>query len=409
MPRVPTRGDASRPGWCCGRSATTVGRSPACRTTTATGTVPNDRGRVRPGLYVAGWIKRGPTGFIGTNKSCAQETVERILDDLDAGTRRRRARSARRRRSPTGRGRGAGVVDLAGWRAIDAEERRRGAAPGRPRAKIVDVAEMVRVAADRASTGRRAVTLRRSAGGRREAEMSRSGMAQDGRQARWDQHNRRAAGDPRRRRRGDRGRRARRRVPRPADRRARGGGPHRRLPPLRRPRRPRPGHPGARSWTTSASSSSPAVIARGHHPRDRPPHRRAPTWAGRWPTRRCTAFAGQEADRARSSTASTGSPRMFTEMLELAIELLGAELRRGRAGPGRPARLRAGRAVFGAVRRWVAREPREPAAASLAELLIDVGVEPARRPRPPPRARDRPRPAARGAVRRRRVAGERTT
>ena len=45
----------------------------------------NDRGRVRPGVYVAGWVKRGPTGFIGTNKSCAQETVERILDDIDAG------------------------------------------------------------------------------------------------------------------------------------------------------------------------------------------------------------------------------------------------------------------------------------------------------------------------------------
>ncbi len=49
------------------------------------GLVPNDRGRVRPGRYVAGWIKRGPRGFIGTNRSCARETVERILDDLDAG------------------------------------------------------------------------------------------------------------------------------------------------------------------------------------------------------------------------------------------------------------------------------------------------------------------------------------
>ena len=59
----------------------------------ATGTIPNDGGRVRdpasgaalPGLYVVGWIKRGPTGFIGTNKSCSQETVATLVDDFNAG------------------------------------------------------------------------------------------------------------------------------------------------------------------------------------------------------------------------------------------------------------------------------------------------------------------------------------
>ena len=45
--------------------------------------VEHDRGRVRPGVYVVGWAKRGPTGFIGTNKSCAEETVAMLLDDLD--------------------------------------------------------------------------------------------------------------------------------------------------------------------------------------------------------------------------------------------------------------------------------------------------------------------------------------
>lgn len=49
----------------------------------ATGTVPSTAGRVEPGVYVVGWIKRGPSGFIGTNKSCAQETVECLLDDLE--------------------------------------------------------------------------------------------------------------------------------------------------------------------------------------------------------------------------------------------------------------------------------------------------------------------------------------
>jgi ferredoxin/flavodoxin---NADP+ reductase len=59
----------------------------------ATGTVPNAQGRVLspdgaaplPGAYVAGWIKRGPSGFIGTNKSCAQETVRELVADFSAG------------------------------------------------------------------------------------------------------------------------------------------------------------------------------------------------------------------------------------------------------------------------------------------------------------------------------------
>jgi ferredoxin--NADP+ reductase len=57
------------------------------------GIIPNQAGRVLeapdgavfPGTYVTGWIKRGPTGFIGTNKSCAQETVQQLADDFNAG------------------------------------------------------------------------------------------------------------------------------------------------------------------------------------------------------------------------------------------------------------------------------------------------------------------------------------
>nr|WP_246284083.1 FAD-dependent oxidoreductase [Nocardioides perillae] len=117
----------------------------------ATGTVPHERGRVRPGQYVAGWAKRGPSGFIGTNKSCAQETVASLLDDLDAGLLQRPAAGA----GAAGggglaallRARGTAVVDLAGWRAVDAEERRRGAAQGRPRVKVTDLAELHAIAA----------------------------------------------------------------------------------------------------------------------------------------------------------------------------------------------------------------------------------------------------------------------
>lgn len=51
------------------------------------GVVPNDAGRVTgvPATYVTGWIKRGPTGFIGTNKSCAQETVRSLIADYNSG------------------------------------------------------------------------------------------------------------------------------------------------------------------------------------------------------------------------------------------------------------------------------------------------------------------------------------
>ncbi|GAA2778033.1 FAD-dependent oxidoreductase [Crossiella cryophila] len=52
----------------------------------ATGTIPHERGRVSPGTYVVGWIKRGPTGGIGANKSCASETVGTLLTDAIATT-----------------------------------------------------------------------------------------------------------------------------------------------------------------------------------------------------------------------------------------------------------------------------------------------------------------------------------
>lgn len=93
------------------------------------GLVPNDGGRVEPGLYVGGWIKRGPTGFLGTNKSCSKETVERLLDDLDAGLLTAPTEVVERFDHE---------VDDAGWRAIDRAERALGAVAGRPRVKLTD-------------------------------------------------------------------------------------------------------------------------------------------------------------------------------------------------------------------------------------------------------------------------------
>jgi ferredoxin--NADP+ reductase len=97
-------------------------------------TIPNDGGRVEPGLYCAGWIKRGPSGVIGTNKKDATETVERLLEDARGGR--------LPRRDPAGSleellaARGVEAVLYAGWEAIDAAERAVGEPQGRPRVKL---------------------------------------------------------------------------------------------------------------------------------------------------------------------------------------------------------------------------------------------------------------------------------
>ena len=111
-------------------------------------TIHNDGGRVTragsgepvPGVYAAGWIKRGPSGVIGTNKKCAQETVDLLLEDLAAG------RLPEPSSDPAAlvaalEERGVEVVDYAGWEAIDAHERGLGEPHGRPRVKLVRRAE----------------------------------------------------------------------------------------------------------------------------------------------------------------------------------------------------------------------------------------------------------------------------
>jgi ferredoxin--NADP+ reductase len=120
------------------------------------GVIPNEGGRVSdlqsgdslPGEYVVGWIKRGPSGVIGTNKKDAQETVNAILadlgdgaahapDDADAGSIERLLRE----RQPK-------LVTYAGWEAIDRHEQALGAPQQRPRVKLTRIEEMLRVAAD---------------------------------------------------------------------------------------------------------------------------------------------------------------------------------------------------------------------------------------------------------------------
>ncbi|MEU6145077.1 FAD-dependent oxidoreductase [Streptomyces sp. NPDC047081] len=109
----------------------------------ATGTVPNDAGRVVdpltgepvPGTYVAGWIKRGPTGGIGANRQCAQQTVGALVRDAAEARLATPTRTANdferlvRQRRPQ-------ALDRRAADTIDRAERRRGEQSGRPRVKF---------------------------------------------------------------------------------------------------------------------------------------------------------------------------------------------------------------------------------------------------------------------------------
>nr|WP_296065059.1 FAD-dependent oxidoreductase [uncultured Actinoplanes sp.] len=115
---------------------------------TATGTIPNDAGRVLdldgvpvPGLYATGWIKRGPVGLIGHTKKDAAETVTSLLADSPAPA---------AHPSPAAvlaylDGRGLTRTTWQGWQRLDAHEIGLGAADGRARIKVVPRDEMIRI------------------------------------------------------------------------------------------------------------------------------------------------------------------------------------------------------------------------------------------------------------------------
>jgi ferredoxin/flavodoxin---NADP+ reductase len=98
-----------------------------------TGTIPNEGGRVAPGVYVAGWIKRGPSGVIGTNKKDAAETVELMLEDFRDAP--RKGRSVEEVEAVL-LDRGVRLVVYEGWASIDELERAAGEPLGRPRVKL---------------------------------------------------------------------------------------------------------------------------------------------------------------------------------------------------------------------------------------------------------------------------------
>lgn len=113
------------------------------------GVVPNELGRVigddgnvMPGIYVAGWIKRGPTGLIGTNKADSVETVEALMQDLDnlpppANREDLVAQLAAN---------GHPVINYDDWERISEAEQQRGEPRGAPADKFTDVDAMLNAA-----------------------------------------------------------------------------------------------------------------------------------------------------------------------------------------------------------------------------------------------------------------------
>jgi len=107
------------------------------------GVIPNESGRVEPGVYAVGWIKRGPSGLIGTNKKDSEESVDQLFDDLPKLT-----PSATRDDAPVRRileKRGVRPVSYEDWLKIDAAEVERGKQRGKPRDNFTRIDEMLAV------------------------------------------------------------------------------------------------------------------------------------------------------------------------------------------------------------------------------------------------------------------------
>jgi ferredoxin--NADP+ reductase len=128
-------------------------------------TIPNRDGRVLgaedelPGEYAVGWIKRGPSGVIGTNKKDAQQTVDALLEDLAADKHLRPSEPdpgaverLLEERVPT-------LVTYEGWSEIDRHEQSLGEPHGRPRVKLTRIDELLRVAAGESPEAERLDTL----------------------------------------------------------------------------------------------------------------------------------------------------------------------------------------------------------------------------------------------------------
>ncbi len=121
-------------------------------------TIPNDGGRVSGedgeclGEYAVGWIKRGPSGVIGTNKKDAQQTVDALLEDLNAEKHLRPSNPSPDAIEALLRERVAELVTYEGWSEIDRHEQSLGKPHGRPRVKLTRIDQLLRVAAGETAT-----------------------------------------------------------------------------------------------------------------------------------------------------------------------------------------------------------------------------------------------------------------
>ncbi|MEE8262529.1 MAG: hypothetical protein V3R83_08720 [Gammaproteobacteria bacterium] len=96
-----------------------------------------------PALYATGWIKRGPTGIIGTNRADSVATVKALLEDL--GKLSDDTKPGADGLYPLLAERGIRVISFANWREIDAAEVERGKPKGKPREKFTTVKDMLEV------------------------------------------------------------------------------------------------------------------------------------------------------------------------------------------------------------------------------------------------------------------------
>lgn len=112
------------------------------------GTIPHTGGRIdgSSNEYVVGWIKRGPSGVIGSNKKDSQDTVDTLLEDLRAGGVDERGSEYGRELAEWLLEHQPALVTGEHWQLIDAHERAAGESVGRPRVKLASVAELLRIA-----------------------------------------------------------------------------------------------------------------------------------------------------------------------------------------------------------------------------------------------------------------------
>jgi ferredoxin/flavodoxin---NADP+ reductase len=128
-------------------------------------TIPNEGGRVQgaegilSGEYAVGWIKRGPSGVIGTNKKDAQETVDALLADLGSGIHLQPSNPDPQTIEEVLRERVPSLVTYEGWCEIDRHEQALGEPHGRPRVKLTRIDELLKVAAGETPTAEPLDTL----------------------------------------------------------------------------------------------------------------------------------------------------------------------------------------------------------------------------------------------------------